>query len=282
MNKEQLLESSRTNWTVAKKPLFGPEGEVTPAYGVFREDTNQCLGVVGSKYVPTQNEEILDLLLEAAARVNINGERGGFLGNGQKVYYQFPLNDVTIGGSSNKRFLTALTSHDGSAPIGFGATNVTIVCCNTFYMALRDSQRVRHTKNSRERLNVIISQLQNSLTQEEQFIEKLIELSKIRIPEVVTDEFILNIIGGDGEATRGKNRINDFRQAISIEYENHENTAYALFNATTRFTNYMMGHKSIEAKRESLIHGTAYNINNRGLELISETFTPYYTPELSL
>ena len=27
MNKQQLLESSRTNWTVAKKPLFGPDGE---------------------------------------------------------------------------------------------------------------------------------------------------------------------------------------------------------------------------------------------------------------
>jgi phage/plasmid-like protein (TIGR03299 family) len=282
MNKQQLLESSRTNWTVAKKPLFGPDGETTPAYGVFREDNNNCLGVVGSKYVPTQNEEILDMLLEAAARVNISGERGGFLGNGQKVYYQFPLTDVQIGGSFNKRFLTALTSHDGSAPMGFGTTNVTVVCSNTFYMALRDSQRVRHTKNSHERLGLIISQLQNSLTQEEQFIEKLVELSKIYIPEAVTDEFIINIIGGDGEASRGKNRINDFRTALTTEYETHENTAYALFNATTRFTNYMMGHKSIEAKRESLIHGTAYNINNRGLELISETYTPLYTPELSL
>ena len=283
MNKQQLLESSRTNWIVEKRGLVGPNGEPTPAFGIFRQDTNKCLGIVGAKYVPTQNEEILDMLLEAAARVNISGERGGILGDGQKVYYQFPLTDVTIGGSSNKRFLTALTSHDGSAPIGFGATNVTVVCSNTFYMALRDSQRVRHTKNSHGRLAVIISQLQNSLTQEEQFIEKLIELSKINVPEVVTDEFIINIIGGDAEATRSKNRINDFRQAITTEYNTHGNTAYALFNATTRFTNYMMGHKSLEHKRESLIHGTAYNINNRGLELISETYTPLYTgAELSL
>jgi hypothetical protein len=55
-----------------------------------------------------------------------------------------------------------------------------------------------------------------------------------------------------------------------------------LFNATTRFTNYMMGHKSIEHKRESLIHGTAYNINNRGLELISETYTPIHEARLTL
>lgn len=274
MNKEQLLISSGTNWTVEKKALFGPDAEPTPAYGIFRNDTNKCLGIVGSKYVPTQNEEILDLLLEAAVRVNISGERGGILGDGQKVYYQFPLTDVTIGGSDNKRYLTALTSHDGSAPMGFGATNVTIVCSNTFYMALRDSQRVRHTKNSHGKLTLIISQLQSSLTQEEQFIEKLIELSKINVPEVVNDEFILNIIGGDGDSGRTKNRIIDFRTAITKEYETHGNTAYALFNATTRFTNYMMGHKSIESKRESLIHGTAYNINNKGLELISETYTP--------
>lgn len=283
MNKQELLESSSTNWTVTKKPLFGPDGEPTTAYGVFREDTRFCLGVVGSKYVTTQNEEILDMLLEATARLNINGERGGFLGHGQKVYYQFPLTDVQIGGSENKRWLTALTSHDGSAPIGFGATNVTVVCANTFYMALKESTKVRHTKNSHGRLSVIISQLQNSLTQEEQFIEKLIELSKIYVPERITDDFIINIIGGDGESSRTKNRVGDFRLALTAEYETHENTAYAVFNATTRFTNYMMGHKSVEAKRESLIHGTAYNINNRGFELISETYTPLYTgAELTL
>ena len=67
MNKQQLLESSRTNWTVEKRGLVGPNGEPTPAYGVFRQDNNKCLGIVGAKYVPTQNEEILDMLLEAAA-----------------------------------------------------------------------------------------------------------------------------------------------------------------------------------------------------------------------
>ncbi len=279
MNKQQLLESSRTNWTVAKKSLFGPEGEPTGAFGVFREDNNACLGIVGSKYVPTQNEEILDMLLEAAAQVNIEGERGGYLGNGQRVYYQFPLADVQIGGSYNKRYLTALTSHDGTSPIGFGATNVTVVCANTFFMALRDTQRVRHTKNSHGRLTRIVSQLRNSLTQEEQLIEKLIQLSKINVPETVTDEFILNIIGGDIDKSRGKNRVNDFRRSITTEYETHGNTAYALFNATTRFTNYMMSHKSLETKRESLIHGSAYAINNKGLALISETYTPLYEGE---
>ena len=282
MNKLDLLNSSRTNWVVEKKALFGPDGEPTPAFGVFRTDNNRCLGIVGAKYVPTQNEEILDMLLEAAARVNISGERGGMLGEGQKVYYQFPLQDVKIGGSFNKRYLTALTSHDGSSPIGFGATNVTVVCANTFYMALRDSQRVRHTKNSHGRLSLIVSQLQNSLTQEEQFIEKLIDMSTINVPETVSDDFILSIIGGDVANSRGKNRVHDFRRAITAEYETHGNTAYALFNATTRFTNYMMSHKSVESKRESLIHGSAYTINNKGLELISETYTPVHRELVSL
>ena len=272
MNKEELLISSKTNWRVEKKALFGPDGEPTPAYGIFRLDTNDCLGIVGSKYVPTQNEEILDMLLEAAAQVNISGERGGILSKGQKVYYQFPLQDVKIGGSDNKRYLTALTSHDGSAPIGFGATNVTVVCSNTFYMALRDAQRVRHTKNSYYRLAQIVAQLRSSLTQEEQFIERLIQMSNTYIPETVSDDFILQIIGGTEETTRSKNRVADFRAAITREYETHGNTAYALFNATTRFTNYMMTYKSVEHKRESLIQGTAYAVNNRGLELISENY----------
>jgi hypothetical protein len=107
-------------------------------------------------------------------------------------------------------------------------------------------------------------------------------MSTINVPETVSDDFILSIIGGDVANSRGKNRVNDFRRSITAEYETHGNTAYALFNATTRFTNYMMSHKSVEAKRESLIHGSAYTINNKGLELISETYTPVYRELLSL
>lgn len=272
MSIEQILTESKTDWTVGKLPLFGPGGEPTPAYGVFRNDTNTCLGVVGDRYRVTQNREVLELLFEAAAQVNVNIERGGTLRGGAKVYYQLGLKDVTIGGSPSKRFLTALTSHDGSSPIGFGATNVVVVCANTFFSALKDVQRVRHTTNSSVKLNEIISQLRNSMFQEEQMIEKLIKLSETFIPELVTDELLLEIIGGDDDTTRTKNRLASVRSALVPEFATHGNTAYGLFNAITRYTNHLINYPDLEAKRNSLMTGVAFKTNSKALEVIENTF----------
>jgi phage/plasmid-like protein (TIGR03299 family) len=273
MSIQQILTDSKTNWTVSKLPLYGPGGEPTPAYGVFRTDTNNCLGVVGDRYSITQNAEVLELLFEAAAQVNVNIERGGILKGGAKVYYQLGLQDVTIGGSPSKRFLTALTSHDGSSPIGFGATNVVVVCANTFFSALKDVQKVRHTTNSRLKLNEIIGQLRNSMAQEEQMVEHLMMLSKVNIPEAVTDELLLQIIGGDEDTTRTKNRLAAIRSAIVPEFATHGNTAYGLFNAVTRYTNHLINYPDIEAKRNSLMTGVAFKTNTKALEVITDTFT---------
>lgn len=272
MSTERILTESNTNWNVAKYPLYGPNGEPTPAYGVFRTDNQNCLGVVGDRYQVTQNREVLELLLEAASQVNVNVERGGFLKGGSKVYYQLGLPDVTIGGSQSKRFLTALTSHDGSSPIGFGATNVVVVCANTFFAALRDVEKVRHTTNSRSKLVQIINQLRGSMSQEEQMIERLVTLSRTNIPEQITDEFLLEIIGGDEETTRTKNRLTAIKAAMVPEFNTHGNTAYGLFNAVTRYTNHMINYSDIEAKRNSLMTGVGFKTNSRALDLIEETF----------
>ena len=139
MNKETILINSGTNWTVSKRALSDDSGNPSNVFGIYRDDNNLCLGTVSEKYEIFQNSEALDILIEAAQAVNIKTERGGLLDDGKKVYYQFPLEDVTIGGSNTKRFLTSLTSHDGSSPIGFGSTTVTVSCLNTFFRALKET-----------------------------------------------------------------------------------------------------------------------------------------------
>ena len=272
MSVEQILEQANANWSVTKETLYGPQGQATQGFGIFRSDNNQCLGIVGSKYTPTQNREIAETLYEAAGQQNLQISRAGMLGNGQKVYFQLALPDVRIGGSDSKRFLTALTSHDGSAPIGFGTTNVVVVCANTFFSALKDMERVRHTANSKTKIAIISNQLRNSVFQEEQLIETMIQMSNTTIPTKITDEFLLSIIGGDEEFTRTKNRLNNFRVAMTTEFNTHGETAYGLFNAVTRYTNHMLTYKDIEAKRNALMSGIAFRTNQRGFDEIYREF----------
>jgi phage/plasmid-like protein (TIGR03299 family) len=272
MNKQELLITSKTDWSVSKRPLFGPNGEETPGYGIFRDDTNNCLGLVGSKYTITQNEEVLEMLMDAAGSVNIPAVRGGALGKGERIYYQFQLPEVTIGGSKNLRYLTGLTAHDGLSKIGFGATNVVVVCQNTFFQAFKDCEAVKHTPNHKEKLHGIIKSLKESLSAEEFMIDRMIKLSETFIPSKVDDDFLFEIIGGHLESTRSNNRLNDLKAAMSTEYTSHGETAYGLFNAVTRFTNHMTPYKDLDAKRKALMFGAGARINIRAFDLIEEKF----------
>jgi len=272
MNAQELLTASKTDWTVEKKPLFGPNGEPTNGYGIFRADNDRCLGLVGSKYTITQNHEVLDMLMDAAGSVNIPAVRGGCLGMGERVYYQFQLPEVTIAGSKNLRYLTGLTAHDGLTKIGFGATNVVVICQNTFFQAFKDCEAVKHTPNHRDRLAGIISSLRESMSAEEQVIERMIKMSTTNVPEKIDDDFLFEIIGGHLESTRSTNRLNDLKAAMSTEYNAHGETAYGLFNAVTRFTNHMTTYKDIDSKRKALMFGSGARINQRAFDLIEGKF----------
>lgn len=282
METQKLLTQSNTDWTVSKRPLFDADGNPTNGYGIFRDDTDKCLGLVGSKYTITQNSEVVDMLLEAADQVDIPAVRGGYLGEGQRVYYQFSLPDVEIGKSNTKRYLTGLTAHDGLTKIGFGATNVVVVCQNTFFQAFQDCEAVKHTPNHKEKLAGIIKSLKLSLFQEEAMVDDLIKLSRVTVPTKVTDEFLISIIGGMVDAPRTQNRLSDLRQAIGTEYSTHGENAYALFNGITRFTNHMMNYKDIDAKRKALMFGSAAKINENGLTIIKNTFLPTVSAGISI
>jgi hypothetical protein len=83
----ELLESTKTNWTVNKEPLVTNEGLKTESFGIFRNDNNQWLGTVGKQYEPVQNFEIAETLIATTDELS-NSHRGGLLHNGKKVFYQ--------------------------------------------------------------------------------------------------------------------------------------------------------------------------------------------------
>jgi mRNA-degrading endonuclease HigB of HigAB toxin-antitoxin module len=212
------------------------------------------------------------MLMDAAGAVNIPAVRGGALGMGERIYYQFQLPEVTIGGSKNLRYLTGLTAHDGLTKIGFGATNVVVICQNTFFQAFKDCEAVKHTPNHKERLAGIINSLRASMFAEEQNIQRMIQMSNTVVPSKIDDDFLFEIIGGHLESTRSTNRLNDLKAAMSTEYAAHGESAYGLFNAVTRFTNHMTPYKDIDTKRKALMFGSGARINQRAFDVIENKF----------
>jgi len=263
---EDMLNMSGTNWNVVKKPLITEEGWTTDSYGIFREDKGTYLATVGNRYTPTQNKELLELLYQAAEHANVSISRGGTISGGKRVFYQLGLGQDKIGGSGIDRWLTTLNSHDGQTPLGFGTTNVVVVCRNTFFKALNDVSKVRHTPKSYDRLSIIVQTMSDAILSENQLIVKFKEMSDTYVPATLDDDFLRNILGVN-ENTRSDNRVNLLRAAIAQDVKIHGNSQWALFNGVTRFTTHL---DNVKDRSRSVMEGSGFKINNRGLELISE------------
>lgn len=261
---DEMLDRSGTNWNVVKKPLVTEEGWVTDSHGIFREDTGHYLATVGSRYTPTQNRDLLALLHQAAEHANITISRGGTISQGKRVFFQLNLGEDTIGGSVLKRWLTALNSHDGQTPLGFGTTNVVVVCQNTFFKSLSDVTRVRHTPNSHDRISIIVQTMSDAILQETLLVDKFKEMSGVYIPSRVDDDFLREILGV-GENTRSDNRLVTLKESIAADVNIHGNSQWALFNGVTRFTTH---HDNVRDRARSVMEGSGFKINNRALELI--------------
>jgi len=264
-----LLENSGLNWTVEKKGLFGPEGERTGSFGVFKNG-DQWLGTVGPQYTPLQNAELAETLVMAAKDMGLEFARGGHINGNTKVFFQAQLPEAFIGKSGMKRMLTAINSHDGTTSVGFGTTNTVIVCQNTFYRSYRDAgvTKIRHTATMQERIANAIDELRKSLAMEEVSLGQMkrMDATPLRdeaIQAVVNRIFRTDVSKNEDEvSTRKKNGIMQFAGALKTEIELEGNTLWGLFNAVTRYTNHIKAPKEAEQKAAYLMDGGGAYINN--------------------
>ena len=248
-----LLIDSGTNWKVNDYPLSATDKDgiilPTTSRGLFRSDNNANLGVVGSRYEVMQNDILAETMVDLQSQ--FGGKLGGgALQEGKKVFYQLSLSDAKIGDYANntlKRHITTLNSHDGSSSIGFGSSNTAIICSNTFYMAMRDLQKFRHTASANDRLQQAIVGFEKALQGEEAMIDNYTRMASAELKgsdELIKMVFnqVLGVKKGatiDDVSTQKKNKAELFSKAFRMEMEEKGATLWGLFNAVTRYTNHM-------------------------------------------
>jgi len=246
-----LLEKTNTNWTVSQQPLFTADGLGTESVGIFKNDIDgkpaKWLGTKSEQYVPLQNKELAQTIVEASSGV---GEifAGGILQGGKKVFYQIAIPDYKVGTDTIKRWITGLNSHDGSTSIGFGSSNTVVICQNTFYRAYKEVQKFKHFNSAKDRLEFAKKQIQNTLLNDqslmndyERMLEFKIEEHKPIIGKVLDRLFDFNPIEQKVEAlsTRKKNQLQQFDAVLDSELKSHGPTLWGLFNAVTYFENHV-------------------------------------------
>jgi len=267
-----VLETTRTNFTTVKRSLTAVSDNgillETPFFGTFRSDNNHCMGSVTDRYVAMQNHQLVELLLQASERLNLDITNGGSLKGGAKVFYQIELPKQFIGKSDIKRQLTALNSHDGSGSICFGSSNTVVVCQNTFNMASKETTKVRHTVSSEDKVKDIVADMQRTIEKDLLLMDTFKRMADVELKEEMVVNLISKLFKVDATKqltdvhTRTKNAITAFADSLNTEMKDEGKTVWGLFNAVTRYTNHVAAPTETVAKNEFLMLGAGAQMSN--------------------
>ena len=273
----ELLTDTKTNWGVTKKPLTCADGYPTESFGIYRNDNNKWLGTVGKTYEIMQNATLAENIIEASMDIS-EKFRGGELYDGKKVYYQAQLQDAQIANDTIKRYVTGLNSHDGSSSIGFGFTNTVVICNNTFYMAMKEVNRFRHSASAQQRVELAREEIKRTLKAESGLMDNYKRMADAKISIAVTKRVIADLFGfeeGDFEketkdfSTKKINDISKFKEILDSELNSHGQTLWGLFNAVTWKTN----HQDVKENKslENVMVGSGYKKNLNAYNIIVDS-----------
>ena len=171
-----ILERANLNWSVESRPLVtGGENPIeTNHIAIVRTDTNKILGVHSKGYEAFQNSQMGELLERISGKMDLPLHKGGYFGDGQKTYIQLKTTDKRLGTDLVKGYLTCVNSFDGSTSLGFGHSNLTISCQNTFFANYKQMEnKVRHTASMMAKVDAICMQIEEVLRSESAIFNKI-------------------------------------------------------------------------------------------------------------
>ena len=281
----ETLEATGLNWTASKQELYTAKGIVVPdKFAVERSDNNTILGVVGNRYEFLQNKEEAHMIVESAngsfnpqanfhhpwdnasSLGSFGNIGGGSIGDGSGIFLQLELPSKYIGKSDVLRYITLTNKHDGSGSVGYGSTNQTVCCENTFAMANRFLSKFRHSASLQQRLDEAMRLFQQAMNYENSQLEVFENAANTRLEKNHIQDIVMSVFKVDVNKTRSdvstrtQNNMKQFSNDIETSINEQGETLWALFNAVTRYTNHSTNRKD---KTESLLFGTDAAISSR-------------------
>jgi hypothetical protein len=245
------------NWSVREENLFTESGIQVAKKAIIRNDNNAILNdAVGIDYVPYQNEELIELLERITRSTGLKVARSGYFGLGEKVFIQLKSENLTLGTDRVEGFVTGINSFDGKTSLGFGASNVTISCQNTFFAAYRNLDKVRHTKNMKLNIESILRELDIALVEEQSIFNAIKAMAEAPITEALKERVARKLFNIKPEFDLKSPELNPKKRNLMSAYfvdsrgELAEKGAnlWGLFSGVTKYTTHHISGDSTERK----------------------------------
>ena len=152
-----MLDTMTADWDfpVETQPIFDLHGEVIPGHkSIMRTDTNQVLGVHGSRYQMVSHGNIIEAMMDSIKSANISRdyqEKIIVLDGGRKMRGEILFPDLTVQpqvGDYVQFRVSFFNSYDGSWSVQANAEGLRLWClngCTTPDVASRN--KFKHTNN---------------------------------------------------------------------------------------------------------------------------------------
>lgn len=296
-NSREAIALANLNWNASKRPMWvkradGVFMESVETFAVMRDDTEEQLGTVGSKYQVIQNADGFAFLDSVIGEFGARFHTAGAIFGGTKVWMQCELPNHSfevVAGDQVQAFATFTNPHDASGKAWCYPTTNRIVCANTFRTASRDRSKglgIRHTgevksaiAEARRTLGLAIREIDqfkesaqvmvNTQIQPEPFFENVLDLvCKVTAADALAGADALAAVLQVDEATREFKRREFEREIEKREnmlkeilqrYEGERNgiggirgTQWAAFNAVTEYADHTKPLRQMGSETERL------------------------------
>lgn len=229
------IQGAGLEWEVHLEPVFlQDDTRVTRHRAVVRSDNGYPLGVVGRRYVPIQNREMLQFVDEFRKHMKPKVEpiAAGEIDKGRRVYavLELPVARAVRGtGFHQTRFFVVMVNaHDGKSAFRIGLVPIRIWCTNQLRLWMLGhppmSWSIRHTRA----FGLLIEDLKKTIGRIPDYLRHFSDLRDRLVAEKLSDkafEALLErlIVIPPKASKRTANNRRRYRQGIRAAYDDKAN-----------------------------------------------------------
>jgi len=281
---DEALVAAGLDWEVETRELFTEHyGEermnvMVGNYAIVRKDTEEALGVCGSRYHCIQNRDAFELLDGIVGEKLAMYHTAGSLWNGRKVWMQAKLPEVmrVAGNDILEQYLLLSTSHDGSGACSGMFTPERVVCQNTLNIAMgraTNTFRIRHTTKYKDKMEQAREALGLAHLYFNRFQERADWMARQKFTDIQMQMLAQGLFPAKDEnevPTRTQNNRNKvvrlFDQGIGLA--DFRGTAWAAINAVAEYTDHHRQSRGDEARLNSVWWGGAAQMKTEAMNRI--------------
>ena len=233
---QEAIQLVGFNYPMQKLPYHRPLPDGTMvksanAYYVYRPDTHQVLGNVGSDYEIVSNEVAFSPLQPLVDQGVLKLETGGVLRDGADAWMlgKWDLSkfgDIAkqVFGNEILPYATVMANHSGRRGILLGSTSIRICCSNTLGAAERDGvsrwTQINHRAGAQSRLFEAANEMFNRVVEQFDIIARQYRLlMKTTITPGIFRKLVLDVVAPDPRERKGWNPEAKMAAAVVDRHE---------------------------------------------------------------